>query len=272
MKNVENKKNNSSSLPLAIIGLVLLAAVIGGWWFYSTSKPQPKKLNTNSANKKTPDDTAAQNLYAKAPPGAQPPNMLGSPNAPVVVEEFADFQCPTCATVHATMKEINTLYGNRIKFIYRNFPLSQIHKYAYDASAAAEAAGLQGKYWAMQEQLFGNQKTWSNSPDARKLFEEYAQKIGLDLTRFQNDSATIMTKSRIDADIQRARFLNLSGTPTIFINGREVTPQQMDVSVIRQIIDAELQKASSQSAGQATSQTSQNQTATGSKENSNKTK
>jgi protein-disulfide isomerase len=275
MKNVENKKNNTNNLPLAIIGLVLLAAVIGGWWFYSTSKANKSKSaksNTNSANKQPTDDKAALDLYAKAPPGAQPANMLGSPNAPVIVEEFADFQCPTCAVVHATMKEINTLYGSRIKFVYRNFPLTQIHQHSYDASSAAEAAGLQGKYWAMQEQLFGNQKTWSSSPDARKLFEEYAQKIGLDLPKFQNDSVAIMTKSRIDADIQRARALNLSGTPTIFINGREITPQQMDVSMIRQIIDAELQKASSQSAGQATGQTSQIQTANGAKESSNKTK
>jgi len=274
MKNVENKKNNSQ-LPLAIIGLVLLASVIVGWWFLSTSKSnksKPAKANTNSANKQPTDNTAALDLYAKAPSGAQPPNMLGSPNAPVLVEEFADFQCPTCATVHATMKEINTLYGSRIKFIYRNFPLSQIHQHAYDASVAAEAAGLQGKYWAMQEQLFNNQKAWSNSPDARKLFEEYAQKIGLDLPRFQNDLVAITTKSRVDADLQRARALNLSGTPTIFINGREITPQQMDVSAIRQIIDAELQKASSQSAGQATGQTSQNQTANSTKENLNKTK
>ena len=243
MKNVENKKNNSN-LPLAIIGLVLLAAIAGGWWFYNSSTTKPTKLNANSASKKPTNE----GIPANAPPGAQPPNMLGSPTAAVVIEEFADFQCPTCAVVHGKMKEINALYGSRIKFVYRNFPLTQIHKNAYDASLAAEAAGFQGKYWAMQEQLFSNQQAWANSQDARSLFQEYAQKIGLDAERFKNDLVAMTTKQRIDNDIQRGRAIGINGTPSIYINGKPLAFEQMDVTPMRQIIDAELQKAGSQSA------------------------
>ncbi len=240
--NNENKSN--SSLPLVIIGLVLLAAIVGGWYLYQNSKAAPVKTSSSNTNKKKVDTSALQ-AYQKASPGAQPPNMLGSPTAAVTVEEFADFQCPTCAAVHSKMKEINAIYGSRIKFIYRSFPLTQIHKNSYDAATAAEAAGIQGKYWDMQNQLFTNQQAWANSSEARKLFSEYAQKLGLDVNKFETDMLGLATKSRIDLDIARGRDLNITGTPTIFINGRPLAFEQFDVAPMRQVIDAELQRAQS---------------------------
>ena len=253
---MNNEKNNNSNLPLAIIAVVLVAALVGGWYFYSNAKTPPKKANTNSASPSTtPKDGAAMlEAYNKAYPGAQPPNMLGSPTATVTVEEFADYQCPTCATVHGKLKEINKIYSGRIKFIYRSFPLTQIHKNAYDAALAAEAAGMQGKYWAMQDQLFTNQQAWSNSNEARKIFGEYAEKIGLDVAKFQTDLIALPTKTRVDNDLQRGRELNIGGTPSLYINGREVPVEQMEVNTLRQIIDAELQKG-----GNSSSQTQPNQ-------------
>ena len=246
-----NSVNNSkSNLPIVIIGLVLVAAVVGGWYFYSSSKTTTKtttKSNTNSgAAKKAADDEAARTLYSNAPAGAQPANMLGAPTASVTVEEFADYQCPTCATVHTKMKEINSLYSGRIKFVYRSYPLTQIHKNAYDAAVAAEAAGMQGKYWAMQDQLFTNQQAWANSAEARKTFEQYAGKIGLDVAKFQTDMVGLPTKTRVDADLNRGKALAISGTPTVFINGVRLAFEQMEVNTMRQIIDAELQKGGSQ--------------------------
>lgn len=239
---MNNQTNNDSKLPLVIIGLVLAAAIGGGWWFYSSSKSQTTVKPTN-ANKPAP---TPDSNYRNAPPGAQPANTLGAPTAPVKIEEFADYQCPTCASMHKTMKEINSLYSGRVQFTYRSFPLTQIHKNAYDAALAAEAAGQQGKYWAMQDQLFNNQQAWSNSADARKLFEEYASKIGLDVAKFQADMAGVITKTRVDADTQRGRAIPISGTPTIYINGYKLAPEQMEINALRQIIDAELQKAANQ--------------------------
>lgn len=239
-------KNKNSALPLVIIGLVLVAAVGGGWWLYANSKSPAANKSNASAGKKTPDAQAALALYQSAPAGAQPPNTLGAPAAAVTVEEFADYQCPTCATVHTKMKEINSLYGGRIKFVFRSYPLTQIHKNAYDAATAAEAAGLQGRYWAMQDQLFTNQQAWSNSNEARKIFEEYAQKIGLDAAKFQTDMLGLQTKSRVDADLERGRALAISGTPTVYINGNKLAFEQMEVAAMRQIIDAELAKSGAQ--------------------------
>ena len=240
----------------------MLAAIVGGWWFYSNSKTPPAKpatnsANTNGANKKSAAEEAKviQDVYNNAPSGAQPANMLGSPTATVTVEEFADYQCPTCATVHPMTQELTKIYGNRIKFIYRNFPLQQIHKYAYDAAVAAEAASLQGKFWEMQNQLFQNQREWSNSPQASKLFEGYAQKIGLDLPKYQSDVLGLGAKSRVDADMMRGKRIGVGGTPAIYINGVPLAFEKLNVESMRQVIDSELQKPGSQPTGQATSQT-----------------
>ena len=201
-----------------------------------------KTTNTNVAPNNARPANSSQ-MPTNAPVGATPPNMLGSPTASVTVEEFADFQCPTCASVHTIMKNVQAAYGSRIKFIYRNFPLTQIHKNAYDAAVAAEAAGQQGKFWDMQNQIFANQAAWSNSTNVRPVFEGYAQNLGLDVEKFKTDMLSMTTKSRVDADMQRGRALNISSTPTIFINNIAVPFEQMNIDSLKQIIDAELQKA-----------------------------
>ncbi|MBA3334779.1 MAG: thioredoxin domain-containing protein [Acidobacteria bacterium] len=266
--NINNNTAAKSKLPLALIGLALLATIAGGWWLLSSSKSQTAQSNTaksnasnaNAAKKPAVDETAALKIYENAPSGATPPNLQGSPTAAVTIEEFADFQCPTCATVHTKMKEIIAPYGNRIKFIYRSYPLIQIHKNAYEAAVAAEAAGLQGKYWQMQDQLFVNQPSWANSQNARQTFEGYASKIGLDMAKYQSDVVGLPAKQRVDADMRRGQSLKISGTPTIYINGKTVDFSQFDVQPMRQLIDAELQKAAS-GGGAATSQPQTNSVA-----------
>lgn len=117
------KKQANSGLPLAIIVGVLVLVVIGGWWFYSSSANKPKTSNRNTASTQR-----SPSVPTNAPVGAQPPNLLGSPTASVTVEEFADFQCGSCAAAHPVLKEIQSVYGSRIKFIFRNFPLGMHDK------------------------------------------------------------------------------------------------------------------------------------------------
>lgn len=241
--NNEQKKNNGSIAPLAIIGGVLVAALIAFWWFYSNpSVPSTKPVTTN---KKA--ETNYADVYAKAKLGANPPNYLGAPNAAVTLEEFADFQCPTCAATHPKIQEIRAAYGDRVRIIFREFPLNiPAHDKAYDAAVAAEAAGMQGKFWEMQNLLFTNQQTWEHASDYRKIFADYAQKIGLDVDKFTTDMAGLPAKKRVDDDKERGNSLNVNGTPSIFVNGRMLNQQEtLSVELIRQAIDAELQKAQS---------------------------
>jgi protein-disulfide isomerase len=236
---MNNQNKSNSSLPFAIIGLVLLAAIVGGWWFYSNSKSSAGK----SATTKKADSTNFAEVYAKASPGANPANSLGAPNAAVTIEEFADFQCPTCAAMHPVVKEMRSAYGDRVRVVFRNFPLNiPQHDKAYDAAVAVEAAGLQGRFWDMQNLLFTNQQNWSRGTNFRQILQDYAQKIGLDIDKFNNDMAGYPARTRVDADIQRGRSLGVNSTPSFYINGRPVGQEGMSSDGMRRLIDAELQR------------------------------
>jgi len=186
--------------------------------------------------------TTYEDLYAKAPSGATPAHFKGGQNAAVVIEEFADFQCPTCALLHPTVQELLAAYGEKIKVIFRNFPLP-MHSKAFDAALAAEAAGLQGKFWEMQNLLFVNQKSWATSQDHRKVFEDYAQKLGLDVEKFKADMASLTTRSRVEKDIERGKALKVMSTPSFFVNGKPLNFEDTEFQRFRAVIESELQKS-----------------------------
>ena len=232
--------------PIFIIGAVLAIAVIGGWIFYNSSKATP---TANNANK--PSNTAAtpkpqMTIPPDAPQGAVPPEQMGSPNATVTLEEFADLQCPSCALAHPAMKEIKSMYGTRIHFIFRNFPLQiPAHDKGYEAALAASAAGMQSpnKFWEMQNLLFSNQKAWDKDPTFKQIWKGYAQKIGLDVAKWETDMAGMGAKNRVEADMARGKAVGINSTPTLFINGVSVPFSDMKVDSLKALIDAELQKA-----------------------------
>ncbi|HYJ89736.1 MAG TPA: thioredoxin domain-containing protein [Pyrinomonadaceae bacterium] len=235
---MEKKKDKQSGIPLVVIGLVLVGAVILFAWCSNSSKNTPKNTNATANAKITPMPEVSQ-------AGAQPPNFLGSPNATVTVEEFADFQCPSCGQAYPILHEVQSLYGPRIKFIFRNFPLP-MHDKAYDAAVAAEAAGIQGqdKFWAMHAQLYQNQKTWSADPNYKQTFKSYAEKIGLNIDQWETDMAGLQVRNRVQADIERGKALNINSTPTVFVNRKEVPFQQvLKVSEMQKILDDELKAA-----------------------------
>ncbi|MCS6874692.1 MAG: DsbA family protein [Pyrinomonadaceae bacterium] len=198
--------------------------------------------SSQSSNSQKSSNTNYAELYAKAPLGATPEHFKGGRNASVVIEEFADFQCPTCALIHPTVQELHATYGDRIKIVFRNYPLP-IHSRAFDAALAAEAAGFQGKFWDMQNLIFSNQKAWSTSADHRKDFETYAQRLGLDVEKFKADMSGIAARERVQKDIERGRALKVNSTPTFFVNGKPLSYEETEFQRFKAIIDAELQKA-----------------------------
>jgi protein-disulfide isomerase len=233
------KVKPKSNAPLLIIGVVLVVAVLGGIWLYGGRRAAPANNAAGNANRNPAANS--QRIPPNAPQGANPPNASGAPSAPVVIEEFADFQCPQCGTKHPVFNEIKSMYGSRVYFVFRHYPLA-MHDKAYDASVAAEAAGLQGKFWDMQNVLFQNQKVWSVSTSHKQLFKDYAGRIGLDTEKWENDTIGILAKGRVDADLARARGIGVSGTPSVYINGVSLPFEQMTVEGIKAVVDAELAK------------------------------
>ena len=148
--------------------------------------------------------------------------MRGPANAPVTIEEYSDFQCPTCGRMHPVVKQLLARYPQQVRLVFRHYPLATIHKYARESARAAEAAGMQGKFWEMADLLYERQAEWSKAEPARPLFVRYAQQLGLDLGRFQQDIDSTGVAMRVVNDERRAVSRKLGGTPTFIVNGREL--------------------------------------------------
>ena len=144
-------------------------------------------------------------------------HVRGKTGALVTVEEFGDFQCPPCAGMAVVLEKAEEEYGARLRVIFHHFPLA-IHAHAREASLAAEAAGMQGRFWEMHDVLYREQAIWSKAPDVPSLLQSYAGTIGIDLERFKKDLDSPEIASRIDADQKLGASRGVTSTPTLFVN------------------------------------------------------
>jgi len=218
-----------------MIIVVLATAVTGGIALFRSIRPVPLAANSTPFAAATPAATVTS-------PESSPVMAPVSESVSVTLEEFGDYQCPPCGLLHPELKKIKADYGKRLNFIFRNFPLSRIHKNAQAAAQAAEAARLQGSFWQMHDALYEHQKEWKDESDPRAIFRKFAGEIGMDLERFDRDVDSTGVKARIDADSKRAESLNIEGTPTILIEGKELRSEAMTAEGIRQGIEAMLQR------------------------------
>lgn len=146
----------------------------------------------------------------------------GSPAATVELVEYSDFQCPACGFYYPWVKKLNEKFAGELKFAYRYFPLSNIHRNADLSAWTAEAAGQQGKFWEMHNKLFDNQAIWSDSDEVEKIFTGYAKELGLDMAKFATDLKSKATKDRVAADYANGSAIGVNHTPTFFLNGVEI--------------------------------------------------
>jgi protein-disulfide isomerase/rhodanese-related sulfurtransferase/uncharacterized membrane protein len=170
--------------------------------------------------------------------------------APVTVVEFGDFECPSCSLSEETARQIRAQYGDRIRFVFRQFPLSKIHPQAEKAAEASECAAEQGKFWEAVEKLYAEQADLS--VDALK---RYARELGLDQNRFNQCLDSGETVSRINRDLADGRALGVRATPTFFI-GQKRIEGPMEFAQFAQLIDQELaSRAATGAAGTSFPQT-----------------
>lgn len=167
----------------------------------------------------------------------------GGKDASVVLVEYSDFQCPACGAYAPLVRELNETYGDSLKIVYRNYPLITIHANAQLAAQAAEAAGIQGKFFQMHDILFGNQETWSKEIDPTALFVEYATTIGLDVEKFTVDLTGKDARNAVRDDIVSGNSSKISSTPTFFLNGVQITKNPQGIEPFKALIDAALNPA-----------------------------
>ena len=194
-------------LPFAlIVGVLLLTLGAGIFLFQSRRPPAPPALPPEVSTGK---------------PGATPAHIRGPANAPVALEEFGDFECMPCFVLWPILQNVKKDYGDRVSVTFRHHPLAH-HRNARDAARAAEAAGLQGKFWEMHDSLYQNRAVWVRTLDVRPYFATYATYLGLDEPRFKKDMDSEEVNRRITQDEERGASLKIDRTPVILINGEQI--------------------------------------------------
>jgi protein-disulfide isomerase len=212
-------------LPFAIVASIALATLGSGALLYQAKRPHLRAIPESKAVSGKSDTESM--------------HVRGNPDAPVTLEEFADFQCPPCGNFSGFAEELLKEYDSRLRIVFRNFPLP-MHEHAREAAMAAEAAGLQGRFWEMHDVLYREQAAWSKAPNARELFESYAGTIGLNLDQFKKDVDSEKVRAQVDADHALGDFLGIKVTPTLFINHQPVDAKDKNPAGVRAAINAAL--------------------------------
>jgi protein-disulfide isomerase len=142
-------------------------------------------------------------------------HVQGDPKAILTLVEYGDYQCPFCGAAYPEVKKVQKELGPKLRFIFRNFPLTNVHEYAMAAAETAEAAGAQGKLWEMHDFLYEHQDTLGDHSVALG----YARKLGLDTQRFEREVAQHVYEKRIKDDFIGGVRSGVNGTPTFYVNG-----------------------------------------------------
>ena len=151
--------------------------------------------------------------YLSLPVGERD-HSRGPETAQVTLLEYGDYECPYCGAAHQVTKEIQRRMGDRLRFVFRHFPLANVHPHAEHAAEAAECAAAQGAFWEMHDTLFEHQAAL----DDRHL-RDYARALGLDIDQFDDEMATHVHAPRVREDFLSGVLSGVNGTPTFFING-----------------------------------------------------
>jgi protein-disulfide isomerase len=230
-------------LPIIIIVGVLLVALAGGALLMRPATPQTNIAQLPPTVTTTPNPQANATAAPRpATPSTAPiTHLRGRADAPVLLEEYGDFQCPPCGFFHPILKRLEGEYPTQLRVAFHHFPLRNMHPHADEAARAAEAAALQGKFWQMHDMLFEKQKEWNEAANARTLFLGYARTLGLDVQKFSQDMDGTTINSRVMNDEKGGTARGVTGTPTVFLNGREVPYETaIDYNRLRAVIENEL--------------------------------
>jgi len=181
-----------------VLGVVIAGMV--GVFFAMSEESAPRELLDN------PHEITAED------------HVTGAENPTVTLIEYGDFACPACGAVEPILQEVKADYSDDLQFVWRHFPVTGIA--GYDASRATVAADQQGEFWAMHDVLFERQDEWRTSQNPRSFFDDYADELGLDSGQFRSDYGD--ARDRVERDNDIARQVEVTSTPTFFLNGEQI--------------------------------------------------
>lgn len=185
-----------------IAGILVVIALLFAYYFYAT---------TGEDNQKVEEITISKTDHIR-----------GAEDGKLTLVEFGDFQCPACSAYEPLIRQAVKDNKTLLKVVFKHFPLTQIHQNALLGAKAAEAAGLQGKFWEMHDMLYDKQSEWSTGMNARDLIMGYAKTLGLNTVKFGEDLNSKALEEKIFAELKEGTTLNVQGTPTFFLNGKKI--------------------------------------------------
>lgn len=182
----------------------VIVIVVGFFGFVAMSK----KKSTNKPGSSTSSQTSN--------------HVEGENKAGVTLVEFGDFQCPACKQYFPVVEQVVEKHKANIQFQFRHFPLTKIHRHAFEGSRAAEAASKQGKFWEMYRILYQDQDSWSTQTDPLPTLIGYASQLGLNTEQFKTDYASSAVNDIINGDLAEANKVGADSTPTFVLNGKKL--------------------------------------------------
>lgn len=207
LKNQAAGQDNGIVRSLLIWGSVIVVLILGLFWIVSSG--DNKKVGVQ------PDTVVDMKVSDKD-------WITGNRDGKITMVEYSDLQCPACKSYQPLVR--GALKNNpEIKLVYRHFPLRSIHKNAQLAAQAAEAAGIQGKFFEMHDKLFENQELWASDKDPMKKFEIYAKEIGIDVDKFKEDTESNQIRDLVEEDYRSGMDLRVNSTPTFYVNGKKIS-------------------------------------------------
>lgn len=187
--------------------------------------------------------------------GTPTSHIEGKGTKGVTLIEYGDYECPVCGSFYSIVKQVTAKYNDQIFFQFRNLPLTQIHQNAFAGARAAEAAGLQNKYWEMHDLLYENQAAWAQSNDPQAFFDTYATELGLNVKQFDTDFASEKVNNAIQADLAAFnKTKDEMATPTFYLDGKKLDNTKLidsnnkpNLDAFSKVIDDEIAKKSAHS-------------------------
>ncbi|MGI9103007.1 MAG: thioredoxin domain-containing protein [Terriglobales bacterium] len=211
------------------VTVLLVALAVGSPAFYLLQRHAAKAVESAAAAPLT-NSQSAQLVRPES-------HVTGNPEAAVTLVEFGDIQCPACVATAPTIVKLRQLYADRVRFVFREFPLPQLHMYAEGAAEAAECAGQQGKFWPALDRFY---KANGNLGDAD--LERYASELGVDMEKFRACVTSHATRPQIERDREDGSALGVRGTPTFFLGNRRIVGP-MELSRFEQLLNEDLASA-----------------------------
>lgn len=215
----------SALFLLLFVGIIVVAK--------NKNKPQTANGSVQFAN------TGHPRMLTK---GGKEASVSANPSTKAItMVEYGDLQCPACKAYHPLVLDVLKEYPEQLKLIFKNFPLTTVHKNAMAGAIAAEAAGRQNKYFQFVDMLYEKQLEWSELDNPQGKFEEYAKALGLNVEQFKKDQQDKAITNLINDERNEGIQNGVSGTPTFFINGKKIeNPANLDA--FKKIIDKELKE------------------------------